>query len=538
MKITAALKKWLVDNCDVKADATDDEYKAAAADAIVNGKLTSAKLSELQADPDEKEANEFSQKMDQMADSMAKLAEALTKEPEKKEEAPPEKKEEKAEEKKEAPEKKEQPPSDMAKMMAAAGIADPAGKDVSIRVKEAAEMYSDTKKTVVYGEKTNKNRRHHMAGQPVKNEFGHTIEQSDRDKAVVGAYWKFLINSTHRKSRKDGFRSLHDHDRELVLHAMEHMKFGGMGDGDDNRKLYPHEKQALIDDGNSGGTEAVPIVFDDDVISTPLLHGELFPKVKLVPLSRGGLQGVEGVATGQVTWTWGGVDNTAIALFNTALYVTAFDTDIFRAEGSIRFGLDFLSDTPIDFGAHISAQYGQALLETLDNVIATGNGTTQPQGVMNAAGVTTVAWGGATSIGNYESLRFGVAKPEHTAQNMINTAVFCGTEVSYQRVKALPVGAADDRRLFGTGNFGTNGYDNYSIMDRPYAINESLANTQVFYAILGRYRMYKRRGLTLRTSTEGDTLMRRNLMLMVVTARYGGQLERGAAAAVTTTAPA
>ena len=100
-----------------------------------------------------------------------------------------------------------------------------------------------------------------------------------------------------------------------------------------------------------------------------------------------------------------------------------------------------------------------------------------------------------------------------------------GTQLLLVEIRSLETGLV-------TSNYGRN----YTILDRPYAINASLGNTQVFYAILGRYRMYKRRGLTLRTSTEGSTLMRRNLMLMVVTARYGGQLERGAAAAGTTTA--
>jgi len=90
----------------------------------------------------------------------------------------------------------------------------------------------------------------------------------------------------------------------------------------------------------------------------------------------------------------------------------------------------------------------------------------------------------------------------------------------------------------GTNVGGTNSYDGYSIMQRPYKINESLSNAQIFYAILARYRMYRRRGLTIRTSTEGDTLIRKNEMLMVAMARYGGQLERGACAAITTTAPA
>jgi HK97 family phage major capsid protein len=75
-------------------------------------------------------------------------------------------------------------------------------------------------------------------------------------------------------------------------------------------------------------------------------------------------------------------------------------------------------------------------------------------------------------------------------------------------------------------------------MGRPYKINESLGNTKIFYAILKRYRMYRRRGLTIKTTQEGDTLVRRNELLLTAQARYGGQLERGGAAAVTSTAPA
>jgi len=50
--------------------------------------------------------------------------------------------------------------------------------------------------------------------------------------------------------------------------------------------------------------------------------------------------------------------------------------------------------------------------------------------------------------------------------------------------------------------------------------------------------MYRRKGLAVRTSTEGDTLIRNNELLIVAMARYGGQLERAACAAITTTAEA
>jgi len=382
---------------------------------------------------------------------------------------------------------------------------------------------------------TEKGFAHPQAGRRVRDEAtGRALDDSsDRDKAVAGAFAQFEINRSRMKSRRLAFDQLTQHSKELLCYAMENEKWGGASDGGDSadikdRKLSPSEQKALIDDATSGGLEAAPIVFDDQVIQTPLLHGELYPLVSTQPLDRG--RRVEGVATGTVSASWGGVDDSAISLFNTASYVSAFDTTIFRWEGAIRIGLDFLSDTPIDFGQHITSQYGERLMEDLDDVIAVGNGTTQPEGVMNKTGATSVAWGGATSLGNYESTRFGVAKAEHRA-SVKSSAVWIGTETSYQRARAIPVGASDARRLGGMT------YDDYSWMQRPYKINESLTNAQIAYVILARYRMYRRRGLTMRTSTEGDTLIRANEMLIVAMARYGGQLERGAVCARTTTAP-
>ena len=294
--------------------------------------------------------------------------------------------------------------------------------------------------------------------------------------------------------------------------------------------MTPHEQKALIDDATSGGLEAAPIYFDDQAIQAPLLNGELFPKVNVVSIDRG--RRIEGVTVGTPTMVWGGVDSTAIALFNTAAFVAAFDTTIFRCDGAIEIGLDFLSDTPIEFGSRITQSYGERLLVELDNVIADGNGTTQPEGIMQKAGVTAVAFGGvAATLAVYEALRFGVSKQEHKSV-VDGSAVFCGTETSYRRVRAIPVGAADARRLGGEN------YDSYSWMQRPYAINSQLANTEIFYAILARYRMYRRRGLTIRTTSEGSTLARRNVMLVIATSRFGGQLERAACAALTTTAQA
>lgn len=538
MRITPNLRKWLVEHCDAKADATDDELRTAVGEAITNDKLSTEKLLELNKDPKTEEANEFTKKMDTIAENFGKLVEVLTKKND-----PPKEGKEPSDDSKTAPPADKDgngKPSNMSKTVSQMGgtPAEPDGKETNVRVKEAIERYGATKSAKTYPSHCEKSGRPHpMAGRPLKNysEQGRPMDEpSERDMAIIGAYGKLLCATvTHSNMRKLAFQSLSQHDKDLLRWAMDNEKWSGSIDGDiyddiRDRKLTSIEKQALIDDALSGGLEAAPIVFDDQVISTPLLHGELFPLVNRVPIDRG--RRIEGVSTGTVGSAWGGVDNTAIALFNTNNYVRAFDTTIFRWQGAIRIGLDFLSDTPVNFGQHITQQYGEVLLHDLDDVIANGLGGTQPLGVMGSLG-TTPNWLGVTSLGNYEALRFGVVKEEHVA-NLKSTAVFCGTETSYMRARAIPVGAADARRLGGMD------YDSYRWMERDYKVNGNLANTQVFYAILGRYRMYVRRGLTIRTSTEGETLIRANAYLMTATARYGGQMERAACSAGVTTAPA
>lgn len=579
MILTPRLKTWLVRNEGVKASSTETEFKEAAGNAVVSGKLTPDVLKNLSTTEEDEEADGFHLAMKGIAETLGEIKSVLSSKSSEEEEDDDLEEKGQKEESKGACEKCKSPvmidekggytckkcgymkkpegknyeggstkggrmPSKFEKMvMQVSGgrgmYADDEEKSFDIRVKEAAELYSNTKSALTFPSYDAKGREHAFAGQPVRDftdpsKGARIIESaSELDIAVSGAFAKFLVTTATKGSRNLAFMQLPEHDKELLMHAMQSMKWAGASKGQDeedikNRLLNAMEQKALIDDATSGGLEAAPIVFDDMVIQTPLLNGELYPLVNVIPIDRG--RRIEGVATGTVTGSWGGVDDTTITLFTTTAYVTAFDTTIFRWEGAVRIGLDFLSDTPIDFGQHFTQQYGERLLEDLDDVIATGNGTTQPEGIMNKSGATSVSFGAATSLGNYESLRFGVAKPEHKA-NLMRTAVFCGTETSYQRARAIPVGASDARRLGGMD------YDSYKWMERPYKINESLTNQQIFYTLLGRYRMYRRRGLSMRTSQEGDTLIRANEMLMVAMARYGGQAERGAVIARTSDAP-
>lgn len=544
MKLTKKLRNWLVKNTDVDVDATDADFQKAATTALVDGTLEPEQLVTLSKSTDDDEANGFLSMLKDLKDAVTELkaakpadaADEIVIDLEDVEDDENDTEEKAAKPGQKAVTFLSGHMTNLLKRVSPGSLADDENGTVHVRVKGALERYDGTKSTLTYPERTSRGKAHDLAGQPVRDTVTgrHLSTPSEKDLAIAGAYAKFQITASKTGSKTLALAQLPDHDREILLHTLQEEKWGGSSDGGDyddirDRQLLPKEQKALIDDASSGGIEAAPIVFDDQVIQAPLLNGELYPHVNKVPIPRG--RRVEGVATGTVTGSWGGVDDSPISLFNTASYVSAFDTTIFRWEGAIRIGLDFLSDTPIDFGAHITAQYGERLLEDLDDVIADGNGSTQPEGCINKSGTTSVAFGGTTTLGNYESLRFGIPKNEHKP-SLKSSIVFIGNETSYRRARAIPVGAADARRLGGMG------YDSYTWMERPYKINEQLTNAQIMYVILAKYRMYRRRGLTMRTSTEGDTLIRNNEMLLVATARFGGQLERGAVCAKTTTGEA
>jgi HK97 family phage major capsid protein len=71
----------------------------------------------------------------------------------------------------------------------------------------------------------------------------------------------------------------------------------------------------------------------------------------------------------------------------------------------------------------------------------------------------------------------------------------------------------------------------YQSLGFPHRIENALSNRVAAVCAMNRYRMYRRKGMEIRTSFEGDTLLRNNEILIVMFARYGGQLYDAAAAA-------
>lgn len=548
IKVTKQLTEWLREQ-GLSADASEDEAKTAAATALADGSLEIDEFKRLTSDPDAENASKLEKTLDRVLQRLGVLEEAGNgsgngsgngqqsgqKDGQKDGQG-------------NATQSKT--PKERSYFDRFMSQSTPAEMEISdepiVRQVGAEERYDKARTAAHYPmmvEKGNAMVRHPLGGRRVyeAGEAGRYLnEPSELDTAVAGAYFRWCL---HVES-KGGIGlpqklKMTQHDRDLVQYALHKEKWAGVihGEGSEeegaiavkNRTLTPSEIKAVLDDSTSGGLEVAPIVFDDQIILTPLLHGEFFPRVNVVNLTRG--RRVEGASMANVTINSAGADGTAIDLENTASFITAFDTTIFVADGAIELGLDFMSDSPVDNAALVVQSYGEQLLAWLDQQICIGDGTTEPEGITNASGTTTVnADNGATgppTVGDYESLLFGVTKAfKRGAQN--GQIAFGANETTYQRARGIAVGSSDARRVFGMT------HEDYMMFGRPYGINASFTNRQIVFGHFGRYRMYRRLGLTIKSTTEGKELVRNNLLLISARSRWGGQVETGSAFAVQT----
>jgi HK97 family phage major capsid protein len=380
-----------------------------------------------------------------------------------------------------------------------------------VRVKDAGESY-DTKRSEAFHVKT-----HQPVYNNLRKEFARYPSQLDDARAGV------LLKHLGQRSGLFPSVRLSEHERNLLDEMCEDEWAGTVG-GEVYDKIHdPPRVKALLDGTTSGGLEITPIFFDDQVVVFPLLTGELLPKVDLRPIDRG--RRIEGGSVGNPTISWGQGDDTSVGLFNTADLVAALDSTVYGCAVAIECGRDFLSDAAVNVGAILTAAIGQRMAAELDKVIASGNGTTQPSGILTAAGLGTVstdnAAAGPPSVNDYLSLLFSIGK-----QYRVNALepTFVSNDTTFQRSRAIKIDTATpstDQRpalapLSEVNTYRTLGWD--------HAVQNDIGNRSCVFGALRRYRLYRRVGMEVRWVDGGKELARKNLALLVVRARYAGRV--------------
>lgn len=547
MNLTEKLRAYAVEKLGVAADATDDEFRSAINEALKAGTLAAEEFAAMLADKGQAKeelaklvADSVGAAMGPVAESLRTLGEAVTglktgqQTPPPVDDPPPADDGEQHvsnQVKRLVDEHMARHQMDRTERSLASRVI---AKGANVRVKSPIERYDRTKGVAVYPETSRSGKtRHPFAGQPARlGAFGKTLDRpSQADNALIGAFCKMQMYAMHRMPIR-----LNEHEEQLVAHLLHECDWRGTLHHEEgpeiNGRLGEFERKAVIDDTTSGGSYAVPDVFDEAIVLTPVLFGELFPMVEVVDLPRG--SSVDGMTMSKPSVAWGTSEGSSTSVLqSTASLIGNLDTTIFPVVSVYELGLDWESDTPLNFGQILTQQLGLVLMETLDEQIAIGDGTQEPTGIFTASGVTSVSSTNGTSgpfaIADAEALMFGLAKEYRNAKG--GNCCFVCTDEGYRRARAVPVGSSDDRRVFGMDHAA------YHLMDVPVKIQDDITEGSYAYTNLAYYRMYRRLGLQFRATAEGQNLILKNTRMIAMRARYGGQPTLGASIAKMTDGP-
>lgn len=375
----------------------------------------------------------------------------------------------------------------------------------TIRVKPASEQYLNTK---AIGQ-------HAKLGIAMRDEFGREAFESGSqlEWAKTGALLKHLV-------RKAGLTSvaLDEHEEGLLNDLAEDAWCGKVGNEWHKSVSNVHVK-ALLRDVTSGGIEVSPEFFDSNIISFPLLNGELYPMVDVQEVPRGAA--VESASVGNPTMIWGPAEGTASSLFDTDSLIAEINTSIHIVQATVEVGRDFLTDAAVNVGKVLEANIGARLMQELDGVIAKGNGTTQPEGIFTASGISTVSTvgGGSQAVKDWEDLYFGIGKQYRTKD-----CAFLSNDTNYARARQIAndpttPNTTDQRRVFGMD------YGSYTTLGHRHLIeNIQTGNTLAAFGNFKKYRLYKRLGMEMQWVTQDSECIRRNIAILHIRARFGGKV--------------
>lgn len=501
-----ALKKWLADNgYELAAEASTDDIKAVAQRAIKEGALSLDEYADLVAGkPAEDKVKQLTASVaDEVTERVkAMLAESTAGKTDEPAEQP---KDESEDWKKRFEDLETKFKERMAGTDGAAAIgklvAAQADETDDIRVKNPVEKWDHTKSVGVY-------RKHaYYKGQQMRHNDRPVFEPTQRTRAMSAAWFKF--------------QALHEwmteNDTQIVKHilATEPFYVPNSEGVTDARLLTEAEREAvwklntsnkattLVDDATSGGAYAVPEFFDMDMIITPVLSDEDIPSYcNIVDVPRG--SSAQNFIVGNLTIAAANTEGSAVTPFTTDGFLTNHDTSFFRAAGFVRIGRNWELDAHPGLAAELLQNYQRAFKLWLNEQIVAGDGTTEPQGILNASGTTDVTPSspttGAQVLTDWTALLFGVGKAYRNRGGRQN-AIYIMTDTTYRRAREIATGVTGDTRFV----FGDD-VESYRLFNHPTLIEESgLSNNHGIFAQMKGYRLYRRQGLRFIQEDRGDT---------------------------------
>ncbi|HUY32867.1 MAG TPA: phage major capsid protein [Pirellulales bacterium] len=387
------------------------------------------------------------------------------------------------------------------------------------RVKRASETYQTTKARKVYPVKGDGGRvnDHPFAGRDVSYMGRPAYDQSELEKAYSGVWLKHKIL---------GMANMSDHEKDLYMELLEKRQFVGefrdpnLGEQywGQPKSLSAMQRKTYIEDSTSGGTYLVPYFFDLDVVTYPLLYGQLFPEVDLREMATSNQ--VKTPTIGNLTTNEGPAEDTDITLQTTTGLSTVLTSSVFNFTGSLQIGRDTLADSPVNLQSEFLKLFNVSQLAFLEKEIATGGGVTGILGLVNTSGTQTYTSKNGTTgpwtVSDIEGMIKALPKQYRPGPATKGLCWFA-CDSAWWRIRGISVSSTDQRRIFGYS------YDSYVLNNNPFKIEQDIGGSTTGYGRLDLYRLWRRLGMQLQVTIEGRTLGLLNDALIIARTRWAGQ---------------
>ena len=268
-------------------------------------------------------------------------------------------------------------------------------------------------------------------------------------------------------------------------------------------------RKALSEGTDGAGGYLVPTEYRSELIKRLPELSELFPHVRKVPVISD--SGEYPKLDTDVTITWGRAENAAITETDPAF--TQLTWTVRNMSAITYLSRELASDANPNIIETITGLFSEAVAAERDKMIAVGDGSTQPLGIYSTAGLSSVAVDGSLTYAKLVELKFALSRKHHTnARWVLNST-------NLQRI----TGVTDDngQPIFRDALVAG---ETPRILGRPYAVQDDLPDSQVFFGDLSQYLWFDREQMVIESTATGGDMFKKHQVAVKVVERCDGTL--------------
>ncbi len=262
--------------------------------------------------------------------------------------------------------------------------------------------------------------------------------------------------------------------------------------------------KALSEGTSSAGGYLVPAGFREEIVMRLPEESELAPYVRVVPVHTDS-GNIPSLATDiSVTWTSASGENTSFTESDPVLGTVAWALK--RADAITKISRELAADATPSIMEFISQLFREAIARERDKMIAIGDGSTQPTGLANTSGITTLSSFGVPTFSKLVEMEQNLKRKYRRHARWIMN----GTNL--RRIFSLL--ADNGEPLFRREMIGDVPVSR--ILGYPVSQQDDLDDSEIYFGDLSFYLLFDREEMGIEsTTTGGDAFVNHQIFIKV-----------------------